>query len=145
MNIYSFEDFFLHSWWISFMNNCIFHYIANSCTHSDLEQCFVLCRRKKYSLWFFCFLLRNKIPLDPTWWKYCVLKTLVKKKKKTRQYLCCSTQKVLPSLILQQWLFYFKQKQFQLQSENYFNQDNFSLLEFKYVAYLCIFLIKLKQ
>ena len=43
------------------------------------------------------------------------------------------------------WLFYFKQKQFQLQSENYFNQDNFSLLEFKYVAYLCIFLIKLKQ
>ena len=33
----------------------------------------------------------------------------------------------------------------QLQSENYFNQDTFSLLEFKYVAYSCIFLIKLKQ
>ena len=70
-------------------------------------------KKKKDSLWFLCFLLRNKIPLDPTWWKYPVLMTLVKKKKtKTHQYLCCSTQKVLLSVKLQQWLFYFKQKQF---------------------------------
>ena len=38
-------------------------------------------KKKKDSLWFLCFLLRNKIPLDPTWWKYPVLMTLVKKKK----------------------------------------------------------------
>ena len=141
MSIYSLEDFFLHTWWISFMNNCIFHYIANACTHSDLEQCCVgeknIVCDSFASFWEIRFLLT---PLDEN---ILFLKHLSKKHSSISLLLhpegtsfCYTTAMTI--------LFQTKVIS-QLQSENYFNQDTFSLLEFKYVAYSCIFLIKLKQ
>lgn len=115
--------YFFHSQWISFMNNCIFHYVANACTRGDLEQCFVLCGRKKIvcdssaSFWEIGFLLTPleerilflkhlSIPLllHPEGTSFCYITTLI---------ILFQTKAIS-----------------QLQSKNYFNWDTFILLEF---------------